>query len=327
MIHQPCSRAIFLAVATGRNVLQARRSPEHKCRECLRSGAFLGCDLVWSGNSLPPFRDNLSVKGQEIEEEEDEEEEEEEEEEGVNKSKTKWIFWRLEMGPLGCPATPVANCHYTLCSVPEDALIWATLGWHLEINVWRMRLWVDCSWNVMAYGDAREGNWRGNWRLEWVASTLHTTSEHGVSSIITADAHTSAAISRLNWRPRRFKWTRPFRRKTKSGFCACAITFQPASNIGNMLADFTRVWNVEYIHPLLDGGCWSLKLGDVTPPRVVATDDSLKCLWSVQTTSYLLWLLYPEHACRTLFRNVGDTVWYSRIFRPACAPLWEFTWA
>ena len=29
---------------------------------------------------------------------------------------------------------------------------------------------------------------------------------------------------------RRFKWTRPFRRKTKSGFCACAITFQMASN-------------------------------------------------------------------------------------------------
>ena len=54
----------------------------------------------------------------------------------------------------------------------------------------------------------------------------HTTSERGVSSITTADAHTSAASSRLNWRPHRFKWTRPFRRKTKSGFCACAITFQ-----------------------------------------------------------------------------------------------------
>ena len=37
--------------------------------------------------------------------------------------------------------------------------------------------------------------------MEWVASTLHTTSEHGVSSITTADAHTSAASSRLNWRP------------------------------------------------------------------------------------------------------------------------------
>ena len=81
----------------------------------------------------------------------------------------------------------------------------------------------------MAHGDAREGKWRGNWRMEWEASTLHTTSERGVSSITTADAHTSAASSRLNWRPRRFKWTRPFRRKTKSCFCACAITFQTQS--------------------------------------------------------------------------------------------------
>jgi hypothetical protein len=80
----------------------------------------------------------------------------------------------------------------------------------------------------MAHGDALEGKWRGNWRVEWVVSTLHTTSEHGVSSINT-DAHTSAACSRLNWRPCRYKWTRPFRRKTKSGFCACAITFQTQS--------------------------------------------------------------------------------------------------
>ena len=28
----------------------------------------------------------------------------------------------------------------------------------------------------------------GNCRMQWVASTLHTTSEHGVSSITTADA-------------------------------------------------------------------------------------------------------------------------------------------
>jgi len=60
---------------------------------------------------------------------------------------------------------------------------------------------VEPSWNVMAHGDAREGKWRGNWRMQWVASTFHTTSEHGVSSITTADAHTSAASSRLNWRP------------------------------------------------------------------------------------------------------------------------------
>ena len=88
---------------------------------------------------------------------------------------------------------------------------------------------VDSSWNVMAHGDEREGKWRGNWRMEWVASTLHTTSEHGASSTTTANVHTSAANSRLNWRPRRFKWTRPFRLKTKSDFFACAITFQQSS--------------------------------------------------------------------------------------------------
>jgi len=50
----------------------------------------------------------------------------------------------------------------------------------------------------MAHGDAGEGKLRGNWQMEWVASTLHTTSEFGVSNITTADAHTSAASSRLN---------------------------------------------------------------------------------------------------------------------------------
>jgi len=60
---------------------------------------------------------------------------------------------------------------------------------------------AEASWNVMAHGEERDGKWRENWRMGWVASTLHTTSEYGVSSIATADAHTSAASSRLNWRP------------------------------------------------------------------------------------------------------------------------------
>ena len=54
----------------------------------------------------------------------------------------------------------------------------------------------------------------------------HAASERGVSNITQADAHTSTASSRLNWRSQRFKWTRPFRGKTKSGFCAWAITFR-----------------------------------------------------------------------------------------------------
>jgi len=67
--------------------------------------------------------------------------------------------------------------------------------------VLQLRYFVGSSWNVMAHGDARVGKWRGKWRMEWVASTLHTTSKHEVSRITTADAHTSAASSRLNWRP------------------------------------------------------------------------------------------------------------------------------
>jgi len=101
----------------------------------------------------------------------------------------------------------------------------------------------ESSWNVMAHGNVREGKWGVNWRIGWVSSTLHTTSEHGVSSITTADAHTSVASSRMNWRPPahlnglvRFAEIRNLvsahvpsrfkRSKTKSGFCACTITFQ-----------------------------------------------------------------------------------------------------
>jgi hypothetical protein len=73
----------------------------------------------------------------------------------------------------------------------------------------------------LKHGDTRQGKRRGNWRMQLVASIQHTTSEHGVSSITTADAYISAASSRLNWCPCQFKWAPPFRRKTKSGFCAC----------------------------------------------------------------------------------------------------------
>jgi len=55
---------------------------------------------------------------------------------------------------------------------------------------------------------------------------LHSTSEHGVSSITTADAHISAASNRINWKLCQFKWHCTFRWKINSGFFACAITFQ-----------------------------------------------------------------------------------------------------
>ena len=67
--------------------------------------------------------------------------------------------------------------------------------------------------------------------MQWVASTLHTTSEHGVSSITTADAHNSAGQQSTERTPPPADLNGLVRlaRKTKSGFCACAITFQLTS--------------------------------------------------------------------------------------------------
>jgi hypothetical protein len=109
---------------------------------------------------------------------------------------------------------------------------------------------VESSWNVMAHGNAQGGGmWRRNWRMEWVASTLHTTSEHSVSSITTADAHSLPASSRLNWCRRRFKWIRPFHQKMKSGFCMFAITFQLAStSVCIRAAQYVgRMWSLQEV--------------------------------------------------------------------------------
>jgi hypothetical protein len=84
----------------------------------------------------------------------------------------------------------------------------------------------------MAHGDARVGKWRENNRMEWVTSKRHMTAERRLARAVQTlqvDVHSSLASSRLNWRPHRFKRTRPFCRKTKSGFCACVFTFQTHS--------------------------------------------------------------------------------------------------
>ena len=75
-----------------------------------------------------------------------------------------------------------------------------------------------------------------------------TVSEDGLSSITTADAHASAASSRPNWNPRRFKWNRPFRCKTKSGFCACAITFRTSSTIHGAYTVSFSVESIVFLH-------------------------------------------------------------------------------
>ena len=80
--------------------------------------------------------------------------------------------------------------------------------------------------NLVAHGDPREGKWRGNWRMEWVASNL--TPPPNVVYPPFFKLMRTPRLPVVDWTdaPHRFKWTRPFRGKTKSGFCACSITFR-----------------------------------------------------------------------------------------------------
>ena len=101
----------------------------------------------------------------------------------------------------------------------EDSKYWSVAYWKVRCQR------VELVRNLVAHGDAREGKWRWNWRMEWVASTL-TPSPNVVYPALLKLMRTSR-LPAVDWTdvPRRFKWTRPFRGKTKSGFCACAITF------------------------------------------------------------------------------------------------------
>ena len=80
----------------------------------------------------------------------------------------------------------------------------------------------------MAHGDAREGKWRGKWRMEWVASTLTLPRNMVYPPLLPLMRTPRLPVVDWTDASRRFKWTRPFRRKTKSGFCTCAVTFQLA---------------------------------------------------------------------------------------------------
>jgi hypothetical protein len=66
--------------------------------------------------------------------------------------------------------------------------------------------------------------------------------------------------------PRRFKWIRPFRRKPKFGFCACAITFQTQSN--NINAHKHACFTYLCPQSQANGTCWTPEGGwyRVCPP-------------------------------------------------------------
>jgi len=65
------------------------------CREVDENYILLGCYAVRSGNSLPTFRDSLSLP-------------------------SSRDSWPSKKRPIGCPKTSVRNYHYSLCHVLEE---------------------------------------------------------------------------------------------------------------------------------------------------------------------------------------------------------------
>ena len=156
----------------------------------------------------------------------------------------------------------------------------------------------------MAHGDARAGKWRENWRMEWAASTLHITSEHGVSSISTADAHTSAVSSRLNWRPCRFKWTRPFRIKTEIWFLRACHHISTGLYLQFLISPMHSSAPQPQQEPsrtdpfVSPSSCctfFSLVLLHSRPAKGCQTPcRPLNYMWSCHSSSYTIW---PELMC------------------------------
>ena len=107
-------------------------------------------------------------------------------------------------------------------------------SWPCPARFIRSRLQLKCDGTKWCMGGEVKGKLANGVSSQYPS---HYLGEHGVSSITTADVHTSAASSWLNWRPCWFKWIRPFRWKTKSGFRTRAITFQLASTY------WTVVWS------------------------------------------------------------------------------------
>ena len=99
-------------------------------------------------------------------------------------------------------------------------------------------------WDTVTHWRGSEGE-TGEWGEQLVPFTLPQNMVYpALLPTIKADAHTLAASRRMNWSPRRFKWTRPFHQKTKSGFCECAVTFQLSTinSVQNLLSFSAAIW-------------------------------------------------------------------------------------
>ena len=98
----------------------------------------------------------------------------------------------------------------------------------MRVGVCQSRLYspVETWWHTATHGRGSEGE-TGEWSGYPVPFTLPRNMVYPALLLLMR----TPRLPVVDWidAQHRFKWTRPFRRKTKSGFCACAITFQTQS--------------------------------------------------------------------------------------------------
>ena len=96
--------------------------------------AFLSYYEASSGNSLPTFRDNLSVPSSR-----------------VKNTRTFLDSWPLKMWPIDCPETSVRNYHYSLRNSPEERSSHPLRGWSLKlymVALWHWMKYSQCHYRV-----------------------------------------------------------------------------------------------------------------------------------------------------------------------------------
>ena len=146
-------------------------------------------------------------------------------------------------------------------------------------------------WHTVMHGRGSEGE-TGEWCEQPVPFTLPQNMVFpALLPTIKADAHTSAASRRMNWCPRQFKWTCPFRQKTKSGFCECDMTFQLAStnSVQNLLSFSAAI-------------CCSFSCND--PPTL--TTAHINWIWSCRMYNWSK--SYGDGTFSTLATNVTPAI-------------------
>ena len=113
----------------------------------------------------------------------------------------------VKMWPISCPETSVTNYIYTLRNIPEERKS-QMLG--RLCKYWsyvKLQLTLYSHVLCRAHSEPDDTRWRTGGEVKGklengVGSQYsHATSERGLSGITQDDAHTSAASSRLNWRP------------------------------------------------------------------------------------------------------------------------------